>query len=427
ALKLGQAFGSALRAGNTVMTSRDENPASRMMNRCIISGLLSVGINVQDLRSIPLPLARYAVRGGANGGVHTRLSPGDRASLLIELYDEMGINLSTVLERKIEGIFFREDFRRTTIDEVGSLDFPARAIEGYNIGFLEALKPQALEKAGFRAVVDYAYGSSAAILPRLFGALNVEMITLNAYFDPKKARQFADDRHRHLGQIADIVRTVNANFGLLLDNDGETFALVDDLGRIVDGTRLLALLTLLIARGKPGARIAMPVMVPSAIESIAKAHGAKVIYTRSDRRALRTLGNEVDFAGGAHDEVLFPEFQPAFDGLYGAAKTMELIAAEGRPLSELVDLLPDWHIARDSVPCPWDRKGAVMRTLYDEFESRDLELTDGLRVRRDGGWVLVLPDASEASVKLYAEGSTDAVASRYLKEVQHRIEALVGA
>lgn len=105
ALKLGQAFGSALRAGQTVMTSRDENQASRMMNRCIISGLLSVGVNVQDLRSIPLPVARYTVRGGANGGVHTRISPDDESSLLIEFFDEAGINVSTAVERKIEGCF----------------------------------------------------------------------------------------------------------------------------------------------------------------------------------------------------------------------------------------------------------------------------------------------------------------------------------
>ena len=65
ALKLGQAFGSFLQPGQIVMTSRDTHPASRIMNRCIISGLLSVGINVQDLRAYPMPLARYAVRTSA--------------------------------------------------------------------------------------------------------------------------------------------------------------------------------------------------------------------------------------------------------------------------------------------------------------------------------------------------------------------------
>ena len=74
---------------------------------------------------------------------------------------------------------------------MGNLDFPARTIEGYSTGFLAALKPRAVGKAGFRIVIDYAYGNSAIILPRLLGALNVDMIALNAYFDPKKARRLA--------------------------------------------------------------------------------------------------------------------------------------------------------------------------------------------------------------------------------------------
>ena len=75
ALKLGQAFGSYLKPGQSVMTSRDTHPATRVMNRCVISGLLSVGIHVLDLRSYPLPLARYAVRVGGDGGVHVRVAP----------------------------------------------------------------------------------------------------------------------------------------------------------------------------------------------------------------------------------------------------------------------------------------------------------------------------------------------------------------
>ena len=87
ALKLGQAFGTSLKAGQTVMTSRDTHPASRVMNRCIISGLLSVGVNVLDLRSYPLPLARYAVRVGSDGGVHVRVAPDDANAVVFEFFD----------------------------------------------------------------------------------------------------------------------------------------------------------------------------------------------------------------------------------------------------------------------------------------------------------------------------------------------------
>ncbi len=201
-----------------------------------------------------------------------------------------------------------------------------------------------------------------------------------------------------------VTLSLGANLGILLDHDGETFSLVDDK-RAASSRKApcCALLTLLVARRYPGAIIAVPVTVPSAIEKIAADNGATVVRTRSDRRAMMALaereGGPLQFAGGSGYEVIFPEFQPAFDALYSTAKVLELLAAEQRPLSELVDLLPAWHSANRIVNCPWDRKGQIMRRLLDETNGAKVELTDGLRVERDGGWVLVLPDASDLDVQ----------------------------
>jgi len=432
ALKLGQAFGSYLKPGQSVMTSRDTHPATRVLNRCVISGLLSVGIHVLDLRSYPLPLARYAVRIGGDGGVHVRISPNDPNSLLMEFFDQQGITTDKNTERKIESLFFREDFRRTGMDEVGLLDFPSRMLERYTSAFLESLSAHAVKEAGFKVVIDYAWGNAAIVLPQLLGGLGVDQISLNAYFDAQRARSFRDDRERHLEQLATVVTSLEADLGLLIDSDGETFTLVDDRGRIVGRNRLFALMTLLIARATPGARIAMPVTVPDAVERIAEQNGAHIIRTRSDRRSLMALaeqdGTGLAFAGGADYEVIFPEFQPAFDGLYGAAKVMELLAAEHQPASELVDQLPDWHMASRAVPCPWDRKGLVMRALHDESRNGDgVQTIDGIRISENVGWVLVLPDASEATVNVIAESTSDESADHTAANMANRIAHLIAS
>ncbi len=430
ALKLGQAFGSYLKPGQSVMTSRDTHPATRVMNRCVISGLLSVGIHVLDLRSYPLPLARYAVRIGGDAGVHVRVSPHDPNSLIMEFFDQQGITTDKNAERKIENLFFREDFRRTAMDEVGTLDFPSRMLERYSGAFLEALAARALKQAGFRVVIDYAWGNASIVLPQLLGGLGVDQISLNAYFDAQRVRNFRHDRERHLDQLAAVVQSLEANLGLLIDADGETFTLVDDRGRIVGRNRLFALLTLLIARATPGARIAMPVTVPNALERIAEQNGAEIVRTRSDRRSLMALaeqdGKNLAFAGGADYELIFPEFQPAFDGLYGAAKVMELLAAEQQPASELIDQLPPWHMASRSVPCPWDRKGLVMRALHDESRNGEgVQMIDGIRIAENGGWVLVLPDASEAAVRVIAESTSDESADRTAADMASHIGHLI--
>jgi mannose-1-phosphate guanylyltransferase/phosphomannomutase len=47
-----------------------------------------------------------------------------------------------------------------------------------------------------------------------------------------------------------------------------------------------------------------------------------------------------------------------------------------------------------------------MRTVMEAADGREVDITDGVRiVEPDGGWVLVLPDPSEAVTHLWAEGA----------------------
>ncbi|HEY4440855.1 MAG TPA: hypothetical protein VGN14_10380, partial [Candidatus Elarobacter sp.] len=114
-------------------------------------------------------------------------------------------------------------------------------------------------------------------------------------------------------------------------------------------------------------------------------------------------------------------------GIYATAKIMELLAAGGRKLSELVATIPPWHVAGLTVPCPWDRKGRVMRSLHDEAAhdgNGKVETLDGIRLERPDGWVLVLPDATEAAVNVWAEGKSDDEATRYADEIGERVRAI---
>jgi len=431
ALALGQAFGSHLKQGAVAFSSRDAHPAARMLNRCVISGLLSVGVNVEDQRAIPLPLARYSVRMGGDGGIHTRVDPNDPNSVLIEVLDANGVNVDTNTERKIENLFFREDFRRTAMDEVGQLSFPARSLELYTSEFLSALKPKALPAANFRVVVDYGYGNASIVLPRILSNLGVDIVALDAYYDEAKARTFRHDRERYLEQLRTVTLTLGADLGVLVDHDGESFALIDDQGRIIAGNRLLAIIILLIARAKPGARIAVPITTPSVIERLATSLGATITRTRSDRRSMMALAqaerDTLDYGSGFKQEPIFPEFQPAFDALYAIVKIMEMLAVEGRKLHELNDLLPDWFFRHRTIRCPWERKGVVMRTIVDRYQGHDVELFDGVRVQQNGGWFLVLPDASDPTLNVYAEGSSGDDADRLIGDIAHQIETLVEA
>ena len=106
-------------------------------------------------------------------------------------------------------------------------------------------------------------------------------------------------------------------------------------------------------------------------------------------------------------------------------KVLELLALEGRKLHELNDMLPNWFFRHRALRCPWERKGEVMRTIADDYAGAEIEMFDGVRIRTNGGWFLVLPDASDPTVNVYAEGKSSGAADDLLAGVVTRIEALV--
>jgi mannose-1-phosphate guanylyltransferase/phosphomannomutase len=440
ACKLGASFGGYIRRSATVVTSRDSGPVARMMKRAMISGLLSVGVNIQDTRSMPLPIARHTILGTqAAGGVHIRLAPGNPRMALIEFFDGQGIYLSKNAERKVETIFFREDFRRVDADQVGELEFAGRCVEQYAEDFYRHIQIDTIRSRRVKVVADFAFGRLAGVYPTMLGRLNVDLIALNAYPDVHKTPKTREDRAKLLPNLAQIVQTLHADIGVLFEGDGERMTVVDDKGRVIEGNDLLALMCVLTARTHQNARIAVPVTAPSSIEALVGIHSGQVVRTKTGVRDLMEVSGtdtkqeaRADFAADDAGGFIFSEFQPSFDAMFAFGKLLEELAATDLRLGELFDQLPLSHVARASVRCPWEVKGRVMRVLTREMDSVEnqngdrVEMIDGIKVFHNGNWALVLPDASEPFFHVYAEASTQEEAQKLLGNYVEKLENLRG-
>ncbi len=430
ACKLGASYGAFLKKGATVITSRDSTLVCRMLKRGLIAGLVSVGVNVLDNEGMSLPVTRHTIRStNAAGGIHIRLAPDQPNLALVEFYDKNGIYLSTNGQRKIETIFYREDFGRTAADEVGVIEFVPRAIEQYSQDFFRLLNKEAVQKRNFKVIVDYAYNRISGILPQMLGQLETETIALNAYTDPKKSPKTSADRDEMVQSLSEYLVTLKADMGVFLGDDGERLSVVDETGYILSGSDLLAVFALLVARARPGAQVAVPVTAPSTIERIMAEHGGGVIRTKTDVRSLMGTAAEgkegIALAGDTAGGFIFPEFHPAFDGLFSFAKLLELLAVQNTSLSEVRGLLPAYFMASETVSCPWEVKGRIMRVLTAESEGTQTELVDGIKTyHEDGSWVLVLPDASEPNFRIYAEASSQDAANELVHRAVLRISGL---
>ena len=429
ATRLGAAFGATLAKKQTVIINRDPHRSPRMIKRAIIAGLPSAGIDVIDIKTTPIPVARYFTRVmNAGGGIHVRLSPYDPRTVDIRFFARDGLNLSKTTERAIENIFFREDFRRVYMDEIGRIDeMDGAAEKRYADDFIKTLNASAIEKAKFQIVVDYANGPASSVLPSLLTRLGVDVVALNERLDETKISLEQQEFQRALDRLGAITAAVGAHLGVRIDVGGERIWLVDQKGNKLSGGMAAAVLTELLLRSEDARNqtIAIPLNLPNLFDALAEKHGAHVLRVKNDHQALMEAAQDpsVRLALNGGGDFIFPAFQSAMDGLMALVKLLELLALHQTTLLETVRGLPVFHIAQRRVYCAWEHKGAVLRVLNEQNHNRIISNTDGVKLRlTPNEWVLITPDADSPFFHIYAEGATrdgsNAHADRYARIVE---------
>ncbi len=427
AVRLASAYATTLKKGSVVTTSRDGSRAARALKRAVISALTASAINVRDLEVAPLPVTRFDVAvGDSVGGVTLRTTPGDSQSLDILFLDAHGADLSQAAQRKLERVFYREEFRRAFPGEIAELTFPPRTMEQYTHGLLSGIDASGVRDAGLKVVLDPACGAASLVLPGLLGRMGLDVLIVNGRLDEAVTTESLAEHMRAIERLGELVSSSHAHFGVRFDHAGERLAIVDERGQLIHDDRALLVFAELVAAERKGGAIAMPVTTTRVAEEIVTAYGARVVWTQHSSSDLMTRAGEpeVVFAGDGRGGVVLPDVSTALDGIAGFVLLAGLLARSGEPLSEVEARIPAGHVIRRSVPTPWAAKGLVMRSVVEAAEGRDIDTTDGVRVvEPDGSWVLVLPDPAEAVTHLWAEAADPVAANALLEQWAHVIES----
>ncbi len=430
AVKLGAAYGSTLKPGSQVAISRDQRSIARMVSRALIAGLMSVGVNVQNLEATAIPLSRMVVPTlSVVGGIHVRVHPDRPDYILIEIFDSQGINLSKGQEKKIEGAYFKEDLRRAQIHEIGNVTYPSQVIEIYSRGFEKNLNVEAIRHSSSKVVIDYAYSVSGAVLPILLAKFGCDAVVLNASLN--QTALAAGDREGLLTQLGHVVEALRANFGVQVSANGEQLILMDEAGMPIRGEMLTALMVSVMLTAYPRSTVVVPVQASSGVEQIARRHDGKVIRTKANPTALMeaSQANPNVVLGGSGDMgFIFPQLHPGFDAMFCIAKLIEMLTVQERSLAQIRTELPRVCHRTYTVRCPWTVKGALMRNLVETHANENLELVDGVKIvnYQNDSWVLILPDAGEPLVHIYANSDdrewVDENLRKYRRYVQEFVE-----
>ena len=109
--------------------------------------------------------------------------------------------------------------------------------------------------------------------------------------------------------------------------------------------------------------------------------------------------------------------------MFAIVKIMELMARYNVSLNAQAQEIPPFETFHIKVPCPWDKKGLVMRQAIEAVQSLTHELIDGVKVFVDGGWVLLLPDPDEATFHIWVEAASKNQARALMKEYSQKLHA----
>ncbi len=425
AVNIGAAFGSFLPEKSEVITSRDASDTSRLLKRGLIAGLLAAGINVADIETLPVPIVRHCLHNGSySAGIYIRHNPDDYRLIDMIFFDRTGVDLPTSSAKKVERMYFGEDYERATLDNIGHLENPTYPLENYRNTFLQNIDIDLIMTAGFKIAIDHSNGSSSQIFPTLFSQFGISAIELNGSLNPRKFSTSARENAQAIVQLSTIVKSLNADIGFILNPAAEKLTVIDDQGTPIDSQILLLIVTDLFLQTHKCKKIAVPVSASMGIDEIAGRHKVEVIRVAGDHYAMMSIFKEtdVDFVGGTRGGFIFPGFQTGTDAMFSAVKILEMMAETKQKISELGNKYLHYHRNSLSVPCPWAKKGTVMRELIKYSESQKRELIDGIKILFNNGWVLVTPDKLTASFNILAESTdskdTKALLDKYQKLVE---------
>lgn len=425
AVRLAGAYGAMLGPGSYVATSRDSDRASRMINRALMVGFMSAGVNAEDLRVMPIPVVRHAVHHGREvGGIHVRRSPFDAKVVDILFFDADGRDLPPGKTQSIERLFSREDFPRAGPDGTGDLNFPTRVVEGYHEHFLSEVDHQLIASHGFTLVLDYAYGTTVEVFPGLLGVLRTETVALDAYAAPGRLSRSEEEYREGLHRLGGIVRSIDAELGLWVDPGGEVISLVDNAGRALSPELTQIVLVQLALEQLGIKKIAIPVTSPAKVAQLIDDLGGEVIWTKTEHHAMMASATDAQMVAGSRGEFIFSDFLPAYDGMFAAVKLLEGLARADVRLHDLANQHPELHMRQQRVSCPWGRKGTVMRRLMEETEHETRHLVDGVKVwKNQHEWVLVIPHSHKPYFVVTVEGTSPEHADELLARYTSQVEA----
>ncbi|UNK48102.1 phosphomannomutase/phosphoglucomutase [Lysobacter sp. S4-A87] len=409
---IGHAVGSLMHdQGLTdIVVGRDGRLSGPVMAEGLIAGLRKAGRNVIDIGMAPTPVVyfgAYHLRAGSCVSVTGSHNPPDYNGFKIVVGGE------TLSGTAITDLYARIADDRLHLGDLGNL-----SERDISEDYVQRIASDVQIDRPLRVVVDAGNGVAGEIGPRVLSAIGAEVTPLYCDIDGTFPNHHPDPSEPHnLVDLTKMVQRLDADLGIAFDGDGDRLGVVTRDGENIFPDRLLMLFAADVLERNPGAVILYDVKCTGRLPGQILRHGGSPLMWKTGHSLIKAKMRETDaeLAGEMSGHFFFKERWYGFDdGIYAAARLLEILAAQPRSPSETLAALPNGVSTPEiKVDAPDGDPHSFVERFRDEarFEGGRLSTIDGLRVDFADGWGLVrASNTTPVLVMRFDADSADALA-----------------
>ena len=426
AMQLGQAGAYVLTKENkhkpTIMVGCDTRISGDMLANALMAGICSVGANAVYVGVIPTPAVAYLTRKyKVDAGVVISASHNPVEFNGIKFFDGEGYKLPDALEDEIETIIKSgmNEIKFPIGSNVGKIKYRTDAREEYINHSVQSVN---VDLSGLKIVVDCAEGAAYYTSVEALRDLGGNIVPLHNRPDGTNIN--ANCGSTHMQELQARVVYEKADIGLAFDGDADRLLAVDEMGNIVDGDQIMAIVGMHMKENHElvNDTIVATVMSNLGFFLMGEKNGIHMEQTKvGDRYVLERMKEIGASLGGEQSgHIIFLKENTTGDGLLSALHLLKVIVETGKKLSELAGIMEVLPQALVNAKVPNHKKEHYME--YPEIADAIQKLNNKFAGE---GRVLIRPSGTEPLVRVMIEGKNQQMIEKDAEQLAELIQNIM--
>lgn len=422
ALEIGMAFGSFVQKG-PVIVGGDTRVSHEMIKSAVISGLLSVGIDVIDIGKVTTPTVQQMIKHyNASGGMVITASHNPIQWNGVKLMNSSGSFLDNDEHQQFMNYYQSKSFSLQPWQSIGKITKDDTAIEKHVQIILDKIDVSSIRESKISVLVDANNGAGAVANPVLLDALGVSYKILNAEPNGRFAHD-PEPTKENLKELQEELAKGGYDIGFAQDADADRLVILDENGRFIGEDYSLAYCVdyILSTETDPSKKVVVNLSTSQVLTDVSKKHNATIFHTKIGEANVTEgiKAQKATVGGEGNGGVIFPKVGWGRDSLVGITIALKHLAESKKRVSEIVNTYPSYVMIRDKFTVSTKEEVAQYLSKIDSyFSSHTKDKQDGVKVLFDNAWVHVRPSNTEPIVRVFIEAPTAEKAQELLNEVR---------